>query len=103
MIIALEGVEHLIGDRLGIGAIARIIRRLAAAGLRARHRDCAAGRFEQFYRGEADGRPEEIHQTCDKECDTHRRFPGVCLIRPQIAKPVPCSAAILPCSMGQFP
>ena len=60
-------------DRLCVGAVAGIVRGLAAAGLGARYLDRAPRRLEQLNSGEADGRPEEIHQTSYKERYTHRR------------------------------
>src|SRR5215472_11119663 len=72
MVIAREGVEHLQRDRLGIGAVARIIGRLSAAGLRPRHLDGAPGLPEQFYGGEPDRRPEEIDHAGHEQRYTHR-------------------------------
>src|SRR5207253_3528657 len=73
MVVALKGVEHLPGDRLGGGAITRIVGRLPAAGLSPRHLDCAVCVLQQLDGGKADGRPEEVHQASYKQRYTHRR------------------------------
>ncbi len=73
MVVALEGIEHLQGDRLGVGPSARIVCRLTTAGLRPRHFDRAARRLEQLDSGKPDRRPEEIHQAGYKQRYTHRR------------------------------
>jgi hypothetical protein len=82
VVIALERVEHLQGDRSRIAAIARIVCRLATAGLGARHLDRATGFLEQLDGGKTDRRPEEIHQAGYEERCTHRpshhyRGPGL--------------------------
>ena len=61
MVVALKCVEYLQRDRLRVDAGARIVCRLAAAGLRTRHLDSATRRLEQFDRGEAD-RSAEINR-----------------------------------------
>ena len=63
-----EGGDGLARDRLGVGAIARIIGGLAAAGLRG-HDDLAARVLEQLDRREADARPDEIDETGDEQAD----------------------------------
>ncbi len=62
VIIPGKGRDDLPGDPFGVGPIARIIGRLAAAGLGARHLDRAAGRFQQGNRGKADTRSEQINE-----------------------------------------
>ena len=78
MVVALECVEHLQGDRLRIGAVARIIGRLTATGLSARHLDGAARLLEQLDGGETDRRPEKIHQAGHEQSYTHRRSAMLC-------------------------
>src|SRR5579875_2668485 len=71
VIIAGEGLHDFAGDRLRIVAIARIIGGLAAAGLRPRHFDGAAGLLQQPDGGKADGRPEQVDKAGDEERDAH--------------------------------
>jgi hypothetical protein len=55
---ALEGLDHLTRNRLGVGAVAGIIGGLASTGLALRHLDLGAGVFEQLDRTKADAGPE---------------------------------------------
>ncbi len=71
---AVEGGDDLAGDRLGIRPVAGIVGRLAAAGLRSRHLDGAAGVLEQLDGGEADGRAEEVDEAGDEEAYADRFF-----------------------------
>ena len=57
IIIATERIQDALGQIARGSAIAGIVRRLPAAGLRARHLDLAAGLFQQSDCREADGRP----------------------------------------------
>jgi hypothetical protein len=68
-----EGVDRAAGDRLGVGAVAGIERRLAAAGL-LRHDDLAAGVLQQLDRGEADGRAKQVDETGDEQADAKLRL-----------------------------
>ena len=72
---ALERLDHLARDRLGVGAVAGIIGGLAAADLRLRHLDLAARAFEQLDRREADGGAEKIHKAGDEKADA--KGPGL--------------------------
>src|SRR6516162_8376409 len=76
MIVALEDVEHLLRDRLSVGAVARIVGGLTAAGLGARHLDRAARRLEQSDSSKADRRPKEIYQTGHEKRYTHGARPS---------------------------
>ena len=71
---AVEGRDDLPRDRLGIRPVAGIIGGLAAAGLRARHLDRAAGVFEQLHRGKAHGRAEEVDEAGDEQTYADRFF-----------------------------
>ena len=64
-------------------AVAGVVGGLAAAGLRRRHLDPAAGIFEQLDRGEADARPEQIDQAGDEQ---RRRSAGL-LVSPSLSLP----------------
>jgi hypothetical protein len=54
-------------DRPGVTEVARIVGRLAAAGLGARHLDRAAGALQQRDRGKADARPKQIDETSNQQ------------------------------------
>ena len=69
VIIAAERIEDAAREVARGGAVAGIIGRLAAAGLRARHLHLAAGLFQQADRGEAHGRAMEIDQAGDEQRD----------------------------------
>ena len=62
----------LLRDRLRIAPVAGIVGRLAAAGLRLRHLDDAAGILQQLQRREADARPKEVDEAGDEEPDFRR-------------------------------
>ena len=64
-----ESFNHLAGDGCGIAAVARIMRRLAATGLRTRRFDHAAGILEQLDRGEADAGAKQINQAGDEQAN----------------------------------
>ena len=66
---ALEGLDHLAGDRHGVAPVAGIIGGLPAAGLRARHLDPAAPRLDQLDRGKGDAWPEQIDEAGDEQAD----------------------------------
>ena len=72
VIIALEGIYYRARYSLGIGAVPRIIGRLAAAGLARRYFHQAAGFFQQLDGGKADCGPIEIHQAGDKKRNARR-------------------------------
>ena len=55
------------GERLGVGAVTRIVGGLAAAGLALGHLDDAAGVLEQLDGGETDGRTEEVDEAGDEQ------------------------------------
>lgn len=63
---ALEGLDHLAGDRHGVAPVAGIISGLPAAGLGARHLDLAAPRLDQLDRGKGDAWPEQIDEASDE-------------------------------------
>ena len=65
-------VDDLMRDGSSVGAIARVISRLAATGLGARHLDFAACLLQEFYRSKPNSRSKHIDQTGDKQPD-HRR------------------------------
>ena len=69
VVISLECIEELAGDRRGCGAVAGIIGGLPAAGLATRHLDIAAGGFEQLDGSKAHARPVEIHEAGDEQGD----------------------------------
>ncbi len=66
---ALEQRDGAARDVLRVGAVAAVIGGLAAAGLRHRHLDRAAGALQQGHRGEADGGTEQIDQAGDEQAD----------------------------------
>ena len=68
-----EGGDYLARDGDCVLAVAGIIGRLAAAGLRRRHDHFAAGLLQQLHRGKADGRAEQIDQASDEQTDGDRR------------------------------
>ena len=57
-----------------VGAVARVVSRLAAAGLRRRHDDVAACGREKLHGGEADRRPEQVDQAGDEQRDRRAAF-----------------------------
>ena len=69
----LEGGDQAARDFPRVAGIARIPGRLAATGLGARHRDRAAGFFEQLDGGEADGRAHQIDEAGDEQPDAGAR------------------------------
>ena len=69
---ALECLDDLPGDILGIGTVTGIIRRLAAADLRIRNLDDAAGALQELYGRETDRWAEEINEAGDEEADAQR-------------------------------
>jgi hypothetical protein len=71
MVKAGECVEYLQGDCLGVSAIARIVGWLAATSLGTRDLDRTPGLLKQLYRGKADRRPKQIHQTGHEKSYTH--------------------------------
>jgi hypothetical protein len=58
IVVVLKSFEDLKRNRLRGGAIAGIVRRLSAAGLRTWDLDGTALIFEQFHSGKPDGWPE---------------------------------------------
>ena len=74
IVVGLEGGDDPRGDGAGIGAIAGIVGRLAAAGLRPRHLDRAAGLLQQLDGGKADRRPEQIDEAGDEQADADWRL-----------------------------
>ena len=74
IVVGLEGGDDLGCDGAGVGAIAGVVGGLAAAGLRARHLDRAAGLLQQLDGGEAHRRPEQIDETGDEQADADRRL-----------------------------
>ncbi len=71
VVIISERLDDLDCDRLRVGAVARIIRRLPTTGLGARNLDRAAGLFEEPNGSKADGRPKQIHKTTREQRYTH--------------------------------
>jgi hypothetical protein len=71
MVILVKRIKHLQGDRLRIGAVTRIVGRLAATRLGARDLDRAASLLEQFDGGKTDCRPEQIDKARHKQRYTH--------------------------------
>ncbi len=67
-----EGLDRPPGDRLGRGAVARVVGGLAAAGLRGND-DFAARLLQQLDRGEADARTHEVDEAGDEKPDAERR------------------------------
>ena len=72
VIIALEGIHYRARYSLGIGAVARIIGRLAAAGLARWHFHQAAGFFQKLDRGKANSGPIKVHQAGNKKRNARR-------------------------------
>jgi len=68
---AFEFVQQLASERLGRSAVAGVIRRLPAAGLRPRNDDFASRSLQQPDRGKADARPHQVYQTGNEEADAH--------------------------------
>jgi hypothetical protein len=71
MVIVCKRIKHLHGDRLRIGAVTRIVRRLAATRLGARDFDRAAGLLKQFDGRKTDCRPEQIDKARHEQRHTH--------------------------------
>jgi hypothetical protein len=88
VIVAPESFDQVPGQRLGRGAVARVERRLPAAGLLRRHLDRAARRLQQPHRGKADGRPEQVDEAGDEEGDA-RLFGHGEVLGPQQRRKVP--------------
>src|SRR3546814_20234885 len=63
----LEGSDGLLRQRAGVGAVARVVGRLAAAGLRLGHLDTAAGIFQQLHGSKAHRRPHHVDQAGDRK------------------------------------
>ena len=78
VVVRLERRDHLPGDRARVLPVAGVVGRLAAAGLRRRHLDPAAGRLEQLHRGEADARAEEVDEAGDEQADRGPVAPLAC-------------------------
>src|SRR5512140_3868027 len=77
VIAGLELGEHLARKRERRSAIARVVAGLAAARLRRRHHDLAAGSFEQFERCKAYARPHQVDQTSHEQTDSHYSEPVI--------------------------
>ena len=69
VVVRLERRDHLTGDGSRVLAVAGVVGRLPAAGLRRRHLDAAARRLDQLHRGKADARPEQVDQAGDEQAD----------------------------------
>jgi hypothetical protein len=67
VIAAFEGFDHLFGDTLGVGAVAAVQRRLAAAGLALGHSHLATGVFEQLHGGKGHAGPHQVGQAGHKK------------------------------------
>src|SRR3546814_4948998 len=70
----LEGSDGLLRQRAGVGAVARVVGRLAAAGLRLGHLDTAAGIFQQLHGSKAHRRPHHVDQAGHEEPDARALF-----------------------------
>src|SRR6185312_4871685 len=72
---ALERIDDLARDRLGVGLVAGIVGGLATAGLHRRYLDRAAGFLEQLHGGKTDRGAEEIDEASDEQAyaDGHGR------------------------------
>ena len=66
---AFKGLDGLLCQGSGVGPIAGIVGRLAAAGLGLRHLHAAAGVLQQLHRGKAHRGPHQIDQTGHEESD----------------------------------
>ncbi len=69
IVVGFKSRDHLPGDCRGVLPVARIVGGLAATGLAGGHLDVAAGGFDQFHRGEADARPQQIDKAGDEQPD----------------------------------
>src|SRR6478752_10349843 len=79
---AVEGRDRLQRERARRLAVAAVVGRLPAAGLRRRHLDIAAGGFEQAHRREADGWAQDVDEAGDEEADARPLGLGCHLARP---------------------
>src|SRR3546814_11868800 len=84
VVVAFEGLDDPPRDGARILGVAGIVGRLAAAGLRPRHLDIAAGILQQLDGGEADLRPEQVDQAGDEQRDPAAR-PGLSDIGPDVS------------------
>ena len=76
---ALEDIDNLTRDGLSVGPVARIEGRLPATGLGEGDFDPRACVLQQFDRGKADGRPEQIDETGHEQTD--KRSLSVSILR----------------------
>ena len=74
VVVAAERLDQPAREVARGGAVAGVVGRLAAAGLRPRHLHLAAGRFQQPNRGEADAGAVEVHQAGDEQGDAGLRL-----------------------------
>ncbi len=69
VVVAGKRFDDLPCDIAGIGKVTAVQRRLAAAGLRGRHFDAAAGIFQELHRGETYAWPKQVHEARREQTD----------------------------------